>query len=302
MKYLLENNMLHGDCLTVTGKTLAENLATVDGLKEGQDIILPLSNPIKPTGHLTILRGNMAPEVGDTQHIYSKSFDVLQQGAVAKITGKEGLEFTGIARVFDDEDDIFEALEKKAISKGSVVVIRYQGPKGGPGMPEMRKLYIINNNVYLTLFLFLIVKPTAAIMGAGLGKDVALVTDGRFSGASHVKLNNTQNMILNNHSQGFIIGHVCPEAQVGGPIALVNDGDKITINAKTRELTVHVPDAELEKRRSLWKPKPPKYTKGVLAKYCRTVKSASEGAVTDEYQLSESSKKSPFYFSLSRPV
>ncbi|CEI99909.1 Putative Dihydroxy-acid dehydratase [Rhizopus microsporus] len=231
MKYLLENNMLHGDCLTVTGKTLAENLATVDGLKEGQDIILPLSNPIKPTGHLTILRGNMAPE-----------------GAVAKITGKEGLEFTGIARVFDDEDDIFEALEKKAISKGSVVVIRYQGPKGGPGMPEM-------------------LKPTAAIMGAGLGKDVALVTDGRFSGASH----------------GFIIGHVCPEAQVGGPIALVNDGDKITINAKTRELTVHVPDAELEKRRSLWKPKPPKYTKGVLAKYYRTVKSASEGAVTDEY-------------------
>ncbi|CAO3695472.1 hypothetical protein G6F70_008870 [Rhizopus microsporus] len=231
MKYLLENNMLHGDCLTVTGKTLAENLATVDGLKEGQDIIMPLSNPIKPTGHLTILRGNMAPE-----------------GAVAKITGKEGLEFTGIARVFDDEDDIFEALEKKAISKGSVVVIRYQGPKGGPGMPEM-------------------LKPTAAIMGAGLGKDVALVTDGRFSGASH----------------GFIIGHVCPEAQVGGPIALVNDGDKITINAKTRELTVHVSDAELEKRRSLWKPKPPKYTKGVLAKYYRTVKSASEGAVTDEY-------------------
>ncbi|ORE06837.1 dihydroxy-acid dehydratase [Rhizopus microsporus var. microsporus] len=231
MKYLLENNMLHGDCLTVTGKTLAENLATVDGLKEGQDIILPLSNPIKPTGHLTILRGNMAPE-----------------GAVAKITGKEGLEFTGIARVFDDEDDIFEALEKKAIPKGSVVVIRYQGPKGGPGMPEM-------------------LKPTSAIMGAGLGKDVALVTDGRFSGASH----------------GFIIGHVCPEAQVGGPIALVNDGDKITINAKTRELTVHVSDAELEQRRSLWKPKPPKYTKGILAKYCRTVKSASEGAVTDEY-------------------
>ncbi|KAG1621190.1 hypothetical protein G6F46_001806 [Rhizopus delemar] len=231
MKYLLENNMLHGDCLTVTGKTLAENLATVEGLKEGQDIIKPLSQPVKSTGHLTILRGNMAPE-----------------GAVAKITGKEGLEFTGVARVFDDEDDIFEALERKAIPKGSVVIVRYQGPKGGPGMPEM-------------------LKPTAAIMGAGLGKDVALVTDGRFSGASH----------------GFIIGHVCPEAQVGGPIALVHNGDQVTINAKTQELTVHVSDEELSERRKSWKPKPPKYTKGVLAKYAKTVKSASEGAVTDEY-------------------
>ncbi|KAG2200502.1 hypothetical protein INT46_004015 [Mucor plumbeus] len=226
LKYLLEKGMLHGDCLTVTGKTLAENLAEVDDLAEGQQIIYPIENPIKPTGHLTILRGNLAPE-----------------GAVAKITGKEGLEFTGIARVFDEEDEIFVALEKNDIPKGSVVVVRYQGPKGGP------------------------VKPTAAIMGAGLGKDVALITDGRFSGASH----------------GFIIGHVCPEAQVGGPIALVHNGDKITIDANTRQMTLHIPDEELAERKKNWQPKPPKYTKGVLAKYCMTVKSASEGAVTDEY-------------------
>ncbi|KAL1928587.1 hypothetical protein VTP01DRAFT_2943 [Rhizomucor pusillus] len=230
LKYLYENGMIHGDCMTVTGKTLAENLQEVEGLPDGQDIIRPLSNPVKPTGHLTILRGNLAPE-----------------GAVAKITGKEGLEFTGVARVFDEEDQIFEALEQKRIPKGSVVVVRYQGPKGGPGMPEM-------------------LKPTAAIMGAGLGKDVALITDGRFSGASH----------------GFIIGHICPEAQVGGPIALVQDGDQITIDAKTRTIQVHISDEEMGKRRAAWVPKPVKYTKGALARYAKTVKSASEGAVTDE--------------------
>ncbi|CAO0789730.1 unnamed protein product [Mucor circinelloides] len=231
LKYLLQKGMLHGDCLTVTGKTLAENLAEVDDLAEGQQIIRPIENPIKPTGHLTILRGNLAPE-----------------GAVAKITGKEGLEFTGIARVFDEEDEIFAALERNDIPKGSVVVIRYQGPKGGPGMPEM-------------------LKPTAAIMGAGLGKDVALITDGRFSGASH----------------GFIIGHVTPEAFEGGPIALVHNDDKITIDANTRQMTLHIPDEEFAERKKNWQPKPPKYTKGVLAKYIKTVKSASEGAVTDEY-------------------
>ncbi|GAN09128.1 dihydroxy-acid dehydratase [Mucor ambiguus] len=226
LKYLLQKGLLHGDCLTVTGKTLAENLAEVDDLAEGQQIIRPIENPIKPTGHLTILRGNLAPE-----------------GAVAKITGKEGLEFTGIARVFDEEDEIFSALERNDIPKGSVVVVRYQGPKGGP------------------------VKPTAAIMGAGLGKDVALITDGRFSGASH----------------GFIIGHVTPEAFDGGPIALVHNDDRITIDANTRQMTLHIPDEELAERKKNWQPKPPKYTKGVLAKYIKTVKSASEGAVTDEY-------------------
>ncbi|KAI8583730.1 hypothetical protein K450DRAFT_183164 [Umbelopsis ramanniana AG] len=230
LKYLLENGMIHGDCMTVTGKTMAENLAELPGLTEGQDIIRPLSNPVKKTGHLTILRGNLAPE-----------------GAVAKITGKEGLAFKGKARVFDDEEKIFEALEQGAIQKGDVVVVRYKGPKGGPGMPEM-------------------LKPTSAIMGAGLGKDVALITDGRFSGASH----------------GFIIGHICPEAQVGGPIALVNDGDEITIDANTRELTVHVSDEELAKRKQTWSAPPLKYTKGIMARYCMTVKSASEGAVTDE--------------------
>ncbi|EPB87990.1 dihydroxy-acid dehydratase [Mucor circinelloides 1006PhL] len=232
LKYLLQKGMLHGDCLTVTGKTLAENLAEADDLAEGQQIIRPIENPIKPTGHLTILRGNLAPE-----------------GAVAKITGKEGLEFTGIARVFDEEDEIFAALERNDIPKGSVVVIRYQGPKGGPGMPEVS------------------IKPTAAIMGAGLGKDVALITDGRFSGASH----------------GFIIGHVTPEAFEGGPIALVHNDDKITIDANTRQMTLHIPDEEFAERKKNWQPKPPKYTKGVLAKYIKTVKSASEGAVTDEY-------------------
>ncbi|RUS14727.1 LOW QUALITY PROTEIN: dihydroxy-acid dehydratase [Endogone sp. FLAS-F59071] len=222
MKYLLARGRLHGDCITVTGRTVAENLAGLPDFTEGQVIIHPLENPIKPTGHLTILRGNLAPE-----------------GAVAKITGKEGLRFHGKSKVFDNEDDIFLALEKGEIVKGMVVVIRYEGPK---------------------------VKPTAAIMGAGLSKDVALITDGRFSGASH----------------GFIIGHVCPEAQVGGPIALVRDGDAITIDAITRELTVHVSDEEMTARRAAWKQPPYKYTKGMLARYIMTVKSASEGAVTDE--------------------
>ncbi|OZJ05353.1 hypothetical protein BZG36_01556 [Bifiguratus adelaidae] len=230
LKYLLENNMLHGDCLTVTGKTMRENLEELPGLTEGQDMVRPLSDPIKKTGHLTILRGNVAPD-----------------GAVAKITGKEGTRFVGKAKVFDDEHDILPALERKEISKGTVVVVRYCGPKGGPGMPEM-------------------LKPTAAIIGAGLGKDVALITDGRFSGASH----------------GFIIGHICPEAQVGGPIALLRDGDTITIDAETRSISADVSVEEFETRAKNWTAPPLKYTKGALARYVMTVKSASEGCVTDE--------------------
>ncbi|KAI8089389.1 dihydroxy-acid dehydratase [Halteromyces radiatus] len=229
MKYLLEQGLLDGSCMTVTGKTLAENLADVDGFVDGQDVIRPLSNPIKSTGHLTILKGNLAPE-----------------GAVAKITGKEGESFVGAARVFDNEEELFNALEEKKVPKGSVVIIRYQGPKGGPGMPEM-------------------LKPTAAIIGAGLGKDVALLTDGRFSGASH----------------GFIIGHVCPEAFIGGPIALVQDDDIVRIDATTRQLTVDVSDEEMARRKAVWKPKPHQYVKGVLKKYVNNVKSASQGAITD---------------------
>ncbi|CAO3595285.1 unnamed protein product [Absidia cylindrospora] len=229
MKYMLAQGMLDGSCLTVTGKTLAENLAEVDGFTDGQDVFRTVENPVKPSGHLTVLKGNLAPE-----------------GAVAKITGKEGLEFVGEARVFDSEEDLFLSLEENKVPKGSVVIIRYQGPKGGPGMPEM-------------------LKPTAAIIGAGLGKDVALLTDGRFSGASH----------------GFIIGHVCPEAYVGGPIALVEDGDIVTIHAETKVLSVNVSDEEMARRKSLWQPKPPKYTKGVLRKYINNVGSASKGAITD---------------------
>ncbi len=191
MKYLLEKGFIDGDCLTVTGKTLAENLAALPGLKAGQDVIHPLEKPIKATGHIRILRGNLAPE-----------------GAVAKITGKEGLRFSGPARVFDSEEDMLHALEQKKIKKGDVVVIRYEGPKGGPGMPEM-------------------LTPTSAIMGAGLGNDVALMTDGRFSGGSH----------------GFIVGHITPEAQEGGPIALVRDGDQITIDAEKNRIDVDVSDS-----------------------------------------------------------
>lgn len=230
MKYLLENGLLNGDCLTVTGKTLAENLAELPGLAAGQTVVHTLEDPIKPTGHIQILRGNLAPG-----------------GAVAKITGKEGMRFSGPAKVFDSEEDMLEALEKKLIAKGDVVVIRYEGPKGGPGMPEM-------------------LTPTSAIMGAGLGADVALLTDGRFSGGSH----------------GFIIGHITPEAQEGGPIALVETGDTITIDADQNLLAVELTEADLTRRRMRWKTPPYKATQGVLYKYIRRVKSASEGCVTDE--------------------
>jgi dihydroxy-acid dehydratase len=230
MKFLLEAGMIDGDCLTVTGKTIRENLAGLPGLTPGQEIVHSLDNPIKPSGHIQILKGNLAPE-----------------GAVAKITGKEGLRFSGPARVFDCEEEILHALERKEIGKGDVVVIRYEGPKGGPGMPEM-------------------LTPTSAIMGAGLGKDVALLTDGRFSGGSH----------------GFIVGHVTPEAQDGGPIALVRNGDIVTIDAEKNQLSVAIPDAEMAERRAAWSAPAFKATRGTLAKYIRLVKSASVGCVTDE--------------------
>ncbi len=230
MKYLLAEGVITGDCMTVTGKTLGENLADVPDLDPGQEIIRPLDKPIKASGHIRILRGNLAPE-----------------GAVAKITGKEGLLFTGTARCFDSEEEMLKALEDKKIVKGDVVIIRYEGPKGGPGMPEM-------------------LTPTSAIMGAGLGADVALMTDGRFSGGSH----------------GFIVGHVTPEAQEGGPIALARDGDKITIDAEKLEINIDVSDEELAKRREEFVAPPLKATRGTLYKYIKNVKSASEGCVTDE--------------------
>jgi dihydroxy-acid dehydratase len=229
MRYLLERGFLHGDCLTVTGKTVAENLADVPPLRAGQRVILPIEAPVFPRGHLRILRGNLAPD-----------------GAVAKITGKEGERFSGPAKVFDSEETMLAGLERGEIAKGSVVVIRYEGPKGGPGMPEM-------------------LTPTSAIMGAGLGKDVALLTDGRFSGGSH----------------GFIIGHITPEAQEGGPIALVRDGDRITIDAVACGIDVEIDDLELAARRSTWVAPAPKATSGVLGKYVRLVRSASQGCVTD---------------------
>ncbi|MEX0703328.1 MAG: dihydroxy-acid dehydratase [Planctomycetales bacterium] len=230
LRYLLEKGFLNGDCVTVTGKTLAENVREAPPLAEGQGIIHSIEKPLKPTGHITILRGNLAPE-----------------GSVAKITGKEGLKFCGPARVYDSEQDMLHALERKLIQKGDAIIIRYEGPKGGPGMPEM-------------------LTPTSAIMGAGLGNDVALLTDGRFSGGSH----------------GFIVGHIAPEAQEGGPIALVQDGDRITIDAETRRIDVALGDEELARRKSAWKQPPHKFTRGTLARYIRTVKSASEGCVTDE--------------------
>lgn len=230
MKYLLEAGLINGDCLTVTGKTIKENLADVPDLKEGQDIITPLDKPIKDSGHIRILKGNFAPE-----------------GSVAKITGKEGLTFSGPARVFDSEEDMIKALEENKIEKGSVIIIRYEGPKGGPGMPEM-------------------LKPTSAVMGAGLGKDVAMITDGRFSGGSH----------------GFIIGHVAPEAQDGGPIALVKDGDTIMIDATKNSIDVDITDDEMTKRKSEWVMPAYKATRGTLYKYIKNVKSASDGCVTDE--------------------
>ena len=230
MKFLLDANLINGDCLTVTGRTLAENLTDVPPLSAGQQIIAPLDNPIKASGHIQILKGNLAPG-----------------GSVAKITGKEGLRFQGPARIFDAEEDMLPALEKGEIKKGDVIVIRYEGPKGGPGMPEM-------------------LTPTSAIMGAGLGADVALLTDGRFSGGSH----------------GFIAGHIVPEAQEGGPIALIEDGDLITIDAETRRIDVDIDEQEMERRRAAWRMPPFKATRGTLHKYIKTVRSASEGCVTDE--------------------
>ncbi|MCA9139122.1 MAG: dihydroxy-acid dehydratase, partial [Planctomycetales bacterium] len=230
MKYLLAEGLMQGDCLTVTGKTLAENLESLPGLADGQDIVRPVSNPLKATGHIQILRGNLAPD-----------------GAVAKITGKEGLVFSGTANVFDSEEAMIQALEDNQIKKGDVIIIRYEGPQGGPGMPEM-------------------LTPTSAIMGAGLGADVALITDGRFSGGSH----------------GFIVGHVTPEAQVGGPLALVQNGDQITIDADNNRLDVDLSDDELAKRKAAWSAPPFKATRGTLYKYIKTVKTASEGCVTDE--------------------
>ena len=230
MKYLLDKGLLDGDCMTVTGKSLAENLAMSKGLSPGQKIIQPVESPIKPTGHITILHGNLAPG-----------------SAVAKITGKEGSRFCGPARVFDSEEAMLAALEQGAIRRGDVVVIRYEGPKGGPGMPEM-------------------LTPTSALVGAGLGADVALITDGRFSGGSH----------------GFIVGHVVPEAQEGGPIALVLDGDQIVIDADTATIDAEVSDEEFVRRREEWNAPPLKATRGVLAKYIRFVAPASAGCVTDE--------------------
>ena len=230
MKLLLNHGMIHGDCITATGATVAENLKDVEQVPADQDIIRSLDNPIKPSGHLHILKGNVAPG-----------------GAVAKITGKEGMSFSGPARVFDSEEDMLKALENDKIRKGDVIIIRYEGPKGGPGMPEM-------------------LTPTSAIMGAGLGADVAMITDGRFSGGSH----------------GFIIGHVVPEAQEGGPIALIRDGDRITIDAEQNTIDAELTDAELTQRRTDWKMPPYKATRGTLYKYIKCVKSASEGCVTDE--------------------
>ena len=229
LKFMLENDLLNGDCMTVTGKTLAENLTDVNSLKEGQDLIRSLDNPIKSTGHIRILKGNLALE-----------------GSVAKITGKEGLKFEGPARVFDGEFAANDGIGAGKVKKGDVVVIRYEGPKGGPGMPEM-------------------LKPTAAIMGAGLGKDVALITDGRFSGGTH----------------GFVVGHIVPEAQEGGVIALLKDGDIITIDAETNTLSVDLSDQEIEKRRINWVQPPYKFSKGVLLKYIKSVSTASQGCVTD---------------------
>lgn len=232
LKFLLKEGLLDGSGMTVTGKTMKQNVDALPDLDPTQDIIRPLSNPIKATGHIQILRGSLAPG-----------------GCVGKITGKEGLRFQGKARVYDAENDFIASLERGEIKKGekTVVIIRYDGPKGGPGMPEM-------------------LKPSSAIMGAGLGKDVALITDGRFSGGSH----------------GFIIGHVVPEAIEGGPIALVKDGDTITIDAEERVLDLEISDAEMQKRKSEWKAPPLRYNRGTLKKYATLVSDASSGCVTDD--------------------
>lgn len=229
MRMLLEAGLLHQDCLTVTGQTISQTLAEVKPYPPGQTIIAALDKPLKPESHLVILYGNLAPE-----------------GAVAKISGKEGLRFRGQARVFNSEEEAMKRILAGAIRKGDVIVIRYEGPKGGPGMREM-------------------LAPTSAIMGEGIGQDVALITDGRFSGGSH----------------GFVVGHITPEAYVGGPIALVKDGDSITIDAKTRQINLELAARELKQRRKVWKAPRPRYTRGVLAKYASTVASASLGAVTD---------------------
>ncbi|WP_026166592.1 dihydroxy-acid dehydratase [Gracilimonas tropica] len=231
LKFMLENDMLHGDCMTVTGKTLAENLAEVKALDETQDIVFPVEKPIKKNGHIQILYGNLAEE-----------------GSVAKITGKEGEVFEGTARVFDSEVEANEGIKNGEVKSGDVVVIRYCGPKGGPGMPEM-------------------LKPTSAIMGAGLGKEVALITDGRFSGGTH----------------GFVVGHITPEAQNGGAIGLVQNGDTIKIDAVERTIDVLISDEKLAERRKSWKQPPLKESRGTLYKYAKTVSSASEGCVTDQF-------------------
>jgi dihydroxy-acid dehydratase len=230
LKLLLERGLVDGSCLTVTGESLAKNLEQLPGLAAGQKVLRPFGDPIKETGHIQILRGSLSPE-----------------GAVAKITGKEGLSFSGPAKVFDSEEEMLAAVERGEVKEGMVLVIRYEGPKGGPGMPEM-------------------LSPTSVLMGAGLGDKVALITDGRFSGGSH----------------GFIIGHVTPEAQEGGPIALVNSGDQIRVDAKQQTIELEVDAEELARRRARWTPPPLKATRGTLYKYIKTVKSASEGCVTDE--------------------
>lgn len=231
LKYLLKKGLIYGDCLTVTGKTLAENLVDIPDLKEAQQVIKPLEKPIKKSGHLRMLYGNLALE-----------------GSVAKITGKEGLKFSGKAKVFEGEYAANDGIRKGLVKKGDVVVIRYEGPKGGPGMPEM-------------------LKPTAAIMGAGLGKDVALITDGRFSGGTH----------------GFVVGHITPEAQDGGVIALVKDGDSITIDAESNSIQLEISQEELKERKKQWIAPELKFNRGVLYKYAKTVSSASKGCVTDEF-------------------
>ena len=231
MKLMLDNDLLIGDCLTVTGKTVADNLAALPELNDGQEVIRPLSNPIKSTGHLQVLYGNLASE-----------------GGIAKITGKEGERFDGFARAFDTEESAMEAILGGHIREKDVLVLRYCGPRGGPGMPEM-------------------LRPTGAIVGAGLGGKVALITDGRFSGATH----------------GFVVGHITPEAQTGGAIALVEDGDPITIDAVNNALTLHVDAETLQKRRNAWQPPPLKASRGILYRYAHTVSSASEGCVTDVF-------------------
>ena len=228
---MLSKGMLHGDCLTVTGKTLAENLADAPGLRPGQNVLKRIEDPMKESGHIRILKGNLSPE-----------------GAVAKITGKEGLSFTGEAKVYNSEYDANDGIRNGEVKKGMVVVIRYEGPKGGPGMPEM-------------------LKPTAAIIGAGLGNDVALITDGRFSGGTH----------------GFVVGHISPEAQVGGPIALVENGDRITIDAVENTISIDLEDEVLQLRKEKWNQPSLKVKKGSLYKYARMVSSASQGCVTDKF-------------------